>query len=79
MAADPVRSTLHELPVIVTDATTKSIYCIDRELTLDFGLADGLNRFVTLADLDTVELRLTGHAFGRKVTKAATAALTERR
>ncbi len=45
--------------------------------TLDFGLADGLNRFVTLGDLDTVELRLTGHAFGRKVTKAAAAALVD--
>jgi hypothetical protein len=35
MATGPVRSTLHELPVIVTDATSKSIYCIDRELTQD--------------------------------------------
>lgn len=43
--------------------------------TLDFGLAQGLNRFVALGDLDTVELRLTGHAFGRKVTKAAAAAV----
>lgn len=42
--------------------------------TLDFGLAAGLNRFVTLADLETVELRLTGHAFGRKALKGERAA-----
>jgi hypothetical protein len=40
--------------------------------TLDFGLGDGLNRFVTFGDLDMVELRLTGHAFGRRVTSATT-------
>ena len=33
MDTGPARSTLHELPVIVTDATTKSIYCIEWELT----------------------------------------------
>ncbi len=39
--------------------------------TLDFGKADKLNGFVSLGSLETVELRLTGHAFGRKVTRKA--------
>jgi tryptophan 2,3-dioxygenase len=41
--------------------------------TLDFGKADKLNGFVSLAELASVELRLTGHAFGRKLTRAAAA------
>ena len=54
MNAGPVRSTLHELPVIVTDATTKSIYCIDRELTqADLGYQlPALPRRRTAAPLD---------------------------
>jgi hypothetical protein len=39
--------------------------------TLDFGLKDKLNAFIDLSKVDAIELRFTGHAFGRKMAAAA--------
>ena len=73
---DPDRSDPVVEPGLVADADYTPLSPFTT-WTLDFGKADKLNGFVTLATLDTVELRLTGHAFGRKVTRAAAAAVLD--
>jgi len=39
--------------------------------TLDFGPKSKLNRFFELADIQTIELHFSGHAFGRKAMRSA--------
>jgi hypothetical protein len=38
--------------------------------TLDFGVKDRLNKFLNLADINTIELRFNGHAFGRRALRS---------
>jgi hypothetical protein len=38
--------------------------------TLDFGLKNNLNKFINLANLQTIELHFNGHAFGRRALRS---------